>query len=185
MKLHSAPDLRRFRRAAAIATGCSKSQPQQQQMPLPEVGVIEAKARSAKLTQELTDAFSATRSADVRARRRVLQKRVYTEGSDEGRPGAVRNRPGTAARDAERSNRPTSRRRRRPQQNAHVAAERARSVAGKGFPCPRPTRQCRSRRTHRSCRCEAGPGERREREDQPSGYAVVTAPIAYAPASSR
>ncbi|WP_300620627.1 efflux RND transporter periplasmic adaptor subunit [Dokdonella sp.] len=134
MKLHSALTCAGFAALAAIATGCSKSQPQQQQMPPPEVGVIEAKARSVPLTQELTGRLSATRSADVRARvAGVLQKRVYTEGSDvkagqvlfEIDPAPLR-----ATLNAQQANLAATQ---ATYTNAHVAAERARSVAGKGF----------------------------------------------------
>lgn len=54
-----------------------------QQPPPPEVGVIEAKAANLPLTRELGGRLTGFRSSDVRARvPGVLQKRVYTEGSD-------------------------------------------------------------------------------------------------------
>lgn len=67
----------------AATAGCGKQQPQQQQMPPAEVGVVVAQAQEVPLVQELVGRLSAFRSADVRARvAGVLQKRVYTEGSD-------------------------------------------------------------------------------------------------------
>lgn len=134
MKLHSALTCAGFAALAAIATGCSKSQPQQQQMPPPEVGVIEVKAQSVPLAQDLTGRLSATRSADVRARvPGVLQKRVYTEGSDveqgqllfEIDPAPLR-----ATLNAQQANLASAQ---ATYQNSRVAAERARSVAGKGL----------------------------------------------------
>jgi membrane fusion protein (multidrug efflux system) len=70
--------------ASLAAAACSKAPPQQpQQMPPPEVGVLIAKAQPLPLTRELVGRLSATRTADVRARvAGVLEKRVYTEGSE-------------------------------------------------------------------------------------------------------
>lgn len=54
-----------------------------QQPPPPEVGVIQAQAADLPLTREIGGRLAGFRSADVRARvAGVLQKRVYTEGSD-------------------------------------------------------------------------------------------------------
>ena len=72
---------------AVLATiaGCGKSAQQQKppQMPPPEVGVVSVHATAVPLVQDLVGRLSAVRTADVRARvAGVLQKRVYTEGSD-------------------------------------------------------------------------------------------------------
>jgi membrane fusion protein (multidrug efflux system) len=65
---------------AAVAA-CSK--PQQQTPPPPEVSVIAAQPQTLPLQRELVGRLSAYRSADVRARvAGVLQKRLYTEGTD-------------------------------------------------------------------------------------------------------
>ncbi len=119
--------------ALAIAA-CSKGPQQPPQMPPPEVGVVEAKAQSIPLTRNLVGRLSATRTADVRARvAGVLQKRVYTEGSDvkEGQllfqidPAPLR-----AALNAQLANLASAQ---ATAQNNRVAAERARSVASKGL----------------------------------------------------
>src|SRR5947209_3170648 len=75
--------------AMLMLAACSKGQQQAQQgppggqPPPPEVGVVTAHAQAVPLTRDLVGRLSATRSADVRARvAGVLQKRVYTEGSD-------------------------------------------------------------------------------------------------------
>ncbi len=65
-----------------LLAACGGEQAQQQPPP-PEVGVIEAKAANLPLTRELGGRLTGFRSSDVRARvPGVLQKRVYTEGSD-------------------------------------------------------------------------------------------------------
>jgi membrane fusion protein (multidrug efflux system) len=76
--------LHTFALAGAIATAlvaCSK--PEQQAMPTPEVGVIQAKTQTLPLQIGMVGRLSSFRSADVRARvSGVLQKRLYTEGTD-------------------------------------------------------------------------------------------------------
>lgn len=134
MKLHSALTCAGIAALAAIATGCGKSQQQQQTPPPPEVGVIVAKAESVPLTQQLTGRLSATRSADVRARvAGVLQKRVYTEGTDVKEGQAlfqIDPAPARATLNAQLANLASAQ---ATYQNSHVAAERARSVAAKGL----------------------------------------------------
>lgn len=62
-------------------TACSKDEAPAAPPP-PEVGVVTATASDLPLTRELTGRLAPFRSADVRARvPGVLQKRVYTEGS--------------------------------------------------------------------------------------------------------
>jgi membrane fusion protein (multidrug efflux system) len=135
MKLHSALTCAGIAALAAIATGCSKSQPQQQQQPPPpEVGVVVAKSEVVPLTQDLVGRLSATRTADVRARvPGVLQKRVYTEGSDvkEGQVlFQIDPAPLRASLNAQLANLASAQ---ATYTNNHVAAERARSVASKGL----------------------------------------------------
>lgn len=135
MKLHSALTCAGIAALAAIATGCGKSQPQQQQQPPPpEVGVVVAKSEVVPLTQDLVGRLSATRTADVRARvPGVLQKRVYTEGSDvkEGQVlFQIDPAPLRASLNAQLANLAASQ---ATSTNNHLAAERARSVASKGL----------------------------------------------------
>ncbi len=120
--------------AVALAlAGCGKA-PQQQQMPPAEVGVVKAQSASVPLVQELVGRLSSVRSSDVRARvAGVLQKRVYTEGSDvkEGQllfqidPAPLR-----AALNAQLANLAAAQ---ATYTNNHVAADRARDVGAKGL----------------------------------------------------
>ena len=122
----------------AFAAGCGKSggpqQPQQQQMPPAEVGVMIAKAQAVPLTRDLVGRLSATRTADVRARvAGVLQKRVYTEGTDvkEGQLlFQIDPAPLQAALNAQLANLAAAQ---ATAQNNRIAAERARSIAEKGL----------------------------------------------------
>jgi membrane fusion protein (multidrug efflux system) len=118
---------------AAIAAGCGKP-PAPQQPPPTEVGVVTAHAQSVALTQDLVGRVSALRTADVRARAAgILQKRNYTEGSDvkEGQVlFEIDPAPLRAALNAQLANLAASQ---ATYANNHIAAERARSVAAKGF----------------------------------------------------
>jgi membrane fusion protein (multidrug efflux system) len=119
---------------AVVLTGCGKGQPAVQQMPPPEVGVVIAKAEGVALTQDLVGRLSPLRSADVRARvAGILQKRVYTEGSNV-REGEILFRidpaPLRATLDAQLANLAAAQ---ATYQNAHIAAERSRSVADRGL----------------------------------------------------
>lgn len=118
---------------ALVAAGCGKA-PQQMQMPPPEVGVVVAKAQSVPLTRDLVGRLSATRTADVRARvAGVLQKRVYTEGSDVKQGQLlfqIDPAPLKAALDAQLANLAAAK---ATYTNNHIAAERARSIADKGL----------------------------------------------------
>ncbi len=118
----------------AATAGCGKQQPQQQQMPPAEVGVVVAQAQEVPLVQELVGRLSAFRSADVRARvAGVLQKRVYTEGSDvkEGQVlFEIDPAPLRATLNAQLANLAAAQ---ATHTNNAVAAERARSVAAKGL----------------------------------------------------
>ena len=135
MKLHNALTCVGVAVLAAIAAGCGKSQPpQQQQTPPPEVGVVTVQPHSAPLERSLVGRLSAYRSADVRARvPGVLEKRVYDEGSNvkqgqvlfEIDPNQLRaslNAALAALAQAEAT-----------YTNNHVAAERARGLAPKGY----------------------------------------------------
>ncbi len=119
---------------AMVAGGCGKSTSPPPQMPPPEVGVVIAHATAVPLVQELVGRLSAVRSADVRARvAGVLQKRVYTEGSDV-KQGQVMFKidpaPLQATLNAQLANLAAAR---ATYTNNHIAAERARSVGTKGF----------------------------------------------------
>ncbi|MBS0211940.1 MAG: efflux RND transporter periplasmic adaptor subunit [Proteobacteria bacterium] len=110
--------------------------PQQQggAMPPPEVGVVTVNAISAPMARELVGRLYPTRSADVRARvAGVLQKRVYTEGSDVA-AGQLLFRidpaPLKAALDAQQANLAAAQ---ATAANDHVAAERARAIAAKNL----------------------------------------------------
>ena len=118
-----------------LVAACGKSgPPAQQQPPPPEVGVVTAQAQAVPLTRDLVGRLSATRTADVRARiAGVLQKRVYTEGSDvkEGQLlFQIDPAPLQAALSAQQANLAAAQ---ATYQNNHVAAERARSIASKGL----------------------------------------------------
>lgn len=119
--------------AASLLAACGKAPPQMQ-MPPPEVGVVTAKAQSVPLTRNLVGRLSPTRSADVRARvAGVLQKRVYTEGTDvtEGQLlFQIDPAPLKATLDAQLANLAAAQ---ATYTNNHVAAERARSIADKGL----------------------------------------------------
>jgi membrane fusion protein (multidrug efflux system) len=121
--------------ASLAAAACSKAPPQQgQQMPPPEVGVLIAKAQPLPLTRELVGRLSATRTADVRARvAGVLEKRVYTEGSEvaEGQLlFQIDPAPLKAALNAQLANLAAAK---ATYTNNHVAAERVRTIAAKGL----------------------------------------------------
>lgn len=117
------------------AAGCGKpAQQGPQHMPPPEVGVVTAHATSVPLIQELVGRLSAVRSADVRARvAGVLQKRVYTEGSDV-KEGQVMFKidpaPLQATLNAQLANLAAAR---ATYTNNKIAADRARSVGARGF----------------------------------------------------
>jgi membrane fusion protein (multidrug efflux system) len=135
MKVHSALTWIGAAALAAAASGCGKpQQQQQQQMPPPEVGVVVAKAQAVPLVQDLVGRLSAVRTADVRARvAGVLQKRVYTEGTDvkEGQVlFQIDPAPLRATLNAQLANLASAQ---ATYQNSHVAAERARSVAARGL----------------------------------------------------
>ncbi len=89
-------------------TACSKSE--QPQMPTPEVSIVEAKPQTTPIQLDLVGRLSAYRSADVRARvAGILQKRIYTEGTEvKRRSAAVPNRPCAISSHAVRSTRPFS-----------------------------------------------------------------------------
>lgn len=134
MKLHSALTFVGIAAVTALASGCGKKEQPQPQPPPPEVGVVTAKATSVPLVQELVGRLSAVRTADVRARvAGVLEKRVYTEGTDvkEGQVlFKIDPAPLQAILNAQLANLASAQ---ATYANAHIAAERARSVATRGL----------------------------------------------------
>lgn len=118
---------------ALAAAGCGKA-PAPMQMPPPQAGVIIAKAQAVPLTRDLVGRLYPTRSADVRARvAGVLQKRVYTEGTDvkEGQLlFQIDPAPLQAALNAQAANLAAAQ---ATYTNNHIAAERTRSIADKGL----------------------------------------------------
>lgn len=119
----------------ALGVGCGKSQPQQPpQMPPPEVGVVAMQSQTVPLEQSLVGRLSAFRSADVRARAAgVLQKRVYTEGSDVQQGQLmfqIDPAPLRATLNAQLGNLAAAQ---ATYTNNHIAAERARSVGARGL----------------------------------------------------
>jgi membrane fusion protein (multidrug efflux system) len=135
MKLHSALNGVGVALLAGLATSCGKAPaPEQKQAPPTEVGVVTARTTSVPLVQDLVGRLSPVRSADVRARiAGVLQKRVYTEGTDvkEGQVlFQIDPAPLRAVVNAQLANLAAAQ---ATYQNNHVAAERARSVGAKGL----------------------------------------------------
>jgi membrane fusion protein (multidrug efflux system) len=134
MKFHRALTPVAIATLAALAAGCGKQAPQQQQMPPPEVDVTVVNGTAVPVVQDLVGRLSAVRTADVRARiAGVLQKRVYTEGTDvkEGQVlFQIDPAPLRATLNAQLANLAAAQ---ATYQNNHVAAERARSVAEKGL----------------------------------------------------
>jgi len=120
--------------AASLVAGCGRGQPAVRQASPAEVAVITATAQSVTLTQNLVGRLSPLRSADVRARvAGILQKRVYTEGSDV-RQGEILFQidpaPLRATLDAQLANLAAAQ---ATWQNNRIAAERARSIAAQGL----------------------------------------------------
>jgi membrane fusion protein (multidrug efflux system) len=114
--------------------GCGKKDQQPQQPPPPEVGVMQAQPQSAPLVQDLVGRLSPFRSADVRARvPGVLMQRVYEEGTDV-KKGQVLFKidpaPLKADLDAALANLSQAQ---ATAANNRVAADRARSLVGKGY----------------------------------------------------
>jgi membrane fusion protein, multidrug efflux system len=118
----------------ATLAACGKPPQTQQAPPPPELGVIAAHAQSVPLTRELVGRLYPTRIADVRARvAGVLQKRIYTEGTDvkEGQLlFQIDPAPLQAALNAQLANLASAQ---ATYTNAHVAAERAQAVVSKGL----------------------------------------------------
>ncbi len=157
--------------------GCGKGKQEQHAMPPPEVGVIVAKAEAVPLTQNLVGRLSALRSADVRARvAGILQKRVYTEGSDVKEGDVlfeIDPAPLRAALNAQQANLAAAQ---AAYQNDHVAAERARSVAAKGLLSKADVDAANAKeRTSAATVKQAQAGVEAARISL--GYANVTAPI--------
>lgn len=114
---------------AALLAACGGN-PGTQAAPTPTVGVVTLNPQDVPLRRQLVGRLSAYRSADVRARvAGVLRERVYQEGDDvhagqvlfriDPAPLAAANAAANAAQAQAQAN----------YTNAHVAAERARSLA--------------------------------------------------------
>jgi membrane fusion protein (multidrug efflux system) len=116
-----------------VVAACSKAAPPPAPAPA-EVGVVTAQAQPVPLMRNLVGRLSATRTADVRARvAGVLQKRVYTEGSDVKQGQLlfqIDPAPLRAALNAQLANLAAAQ---ATYTNNHIAAERARSIADKGL----------------------------------------------------
>ena len=119
--------------AVALAVAACKKQ-EMPQMPPPQVGVIEAAPQTLPLQRDMVGRLSAFRSADVRARvSGVLLQRVYTEGSDV-KEGQAMFRIDPAPLQATLSSAQAQlASAQATYTNAHVAAERARSLAPQKF----------------------------------------------------
>lgn len=119
--------------AVALAVAACKKQ-EMPQMPPPQVGVIEAAPQTLPLQRDMVGRLSAFRSADVRARvSGVLLQRVYTEGSDV-KEGQTMFRIDPAPLQATLSSAQAQlASAQATYTNAHVAAERARSLAPQKF----------------------------------------------------
>jgi membrane fusion protein (multidrug efflux system) len=119
---------------AAAAAGCAKKPAPPQKPPPSEVGVAVVQPESAPLTRDLVGRLSAFRSADVRARiAGVLVKRVYREGSDVKEGDVlfeIDPAPLKAALDASQAALAQAE---ATYTNNHIAAQRARELAPKGF----------------------------------------------------
>ncbi|KAF1707521.1 efflux transporter periplasmic adaptor subunit [Pseudoxanthomonas sangjuensis] len=104
------------------------------QMPPPEVGVVAAKAETVPLQRDLVGRLAPFRSSDVRARvAGVLQKRLYTEGSEvrQGQPlFRIDPAPLQAALSAAQADLAAAQ---ASYANAKVAADRARQLAPQKF----------------------------------------------------
>lgn len=119
--------------AVALTVAACKKQ-EMPQMPPPQVGVVEAAPQTLPLQRDMVGRLSAFRSADVRARvSGVLLQRVYTEGSDV-KEGQAMFRIDPAPLQATLSSAQAQlASAQATYTNAHVAAERARSLAPQKF----------------------------------------------------
>ncbi len=120
---------------SALLLTLAACKPQQApQMPPPEVGVVAAKAETVPLQRDLVGRLAPFRSSDVRARvAGVLQKRLYTEGSEvrQGQPlFRIDPAPLQAALSAAQADLAAAQ---ASYANAKVAADRARQLAPQKF----------------------------------------------------
>ncbi|MFT3762195.1 MAG: efflux RND transporter periplasmic adaptor subunit [Pseudoxanthomonas sp.] len=117
-----------------LALAACKGQQQTPQMPPPEVDVVTAQPQTVPLQREMVGRLAPFRSADVRARvSGVLQKRLYTEGSDvkEGQPlFQIDPAPLQASLSAAQASLAAAE---ATYANAKVAADRARQLAPQKF----------------------------------------------------
>lgn len=115
-------------------TACGKKEQGPPQMPPPQVSVVTVQPSSVPLTKDLVGRLSAFRSADVLARvSGLLLKRVYTEGSDVKQGQLmfqIDPAPYQAALDSALGNLASAK---ATYTNAHVVAERDRSLIPMGY----------------------------------------------------
>jgi membrane fusion protein (multidrug efflux system) len=115
-------------------TACGNQQQGQPKMPPPQVGVVTVQPGSVPLTKDLVGRLSAFRSADVLARvSGLLLKRVYTEGSDVKQGQLmfqIDPAPYQATLDSALGNLASAK---ATYTNAHVVAERDRSLIPMGY----------------------------------------------------
>ncbi len=117
-------------------TACSGKDKQQQpqQMPPPEVGVIKAQPQNAPLTSNLVGRLAPFRSADVRARvPGVLLKRNYEEGSEVHKGQLLFQIDPAPLKASLDSSLATLAQMQANYTNNHIAAQRARELAPKGY----------------------------------------------------
>jgi membrane fusion protein (multidrug efflux system) len=118
----------------AAMAGCGKKAQQQAAPPPPEVGVVAMRTETVPLTRDLVGRLSAFRSSDVRARvAGVLVKRVYREGSDVKEGQLLFEIDPAPLRAALNASLATLAQAKATYTNNHIAAERARELAPKGF----------------------------------------------------
>lgn len=102
--------------------------------PPPEVGVVTVHPENAPLTRDLVGRLTAFRSADVRARvAGVLIERAYKEGTEVARDQVLFRIDPAPLRAALNASLATLAQSQASYTNSHVAAERARELAPKGF----------------------------------------------------
>jgi membrane fusion protein (multidrug efflux system) len=124
-----------FAACAFALCGCGKKNaPQPQAQPPVEVGVVAMHRQTLPLTRDLVGRLSAFRSADVRARvAGVLVKRVYREGSDVREGDLMFEIDPAPLKAALNASQATLAQAEATYTNNHIAAERARDLAPKGF----------------------------------------------------
>jgi len=121
--------------ASVLALGaCAKKAAPPQAQPPAEVGVVAMHPETLPLTRDLVGRLSAFRSSDVRARvAGVLVKRVYREGSDVKEGDLMFEIDPAPLKAALNASEATLAQAQATYTNNHIAAQRARELAPKGF----------------------------------------------------